>query len=390
MARWNFRRLPGALGGISLPHLLALLEPHREFFAANGLSLENRKERFDYEGLLSILVDGQSGTPTELLDAIERIADMSSLQAMDLLLDEAEGRGIEVAGDPDPTPADVAAQVFVLAPDLFAREYANVGRAATRRFVYFQATCDQLLAPLPELPELVTRLELTLDLEFLERRRGCGVRVWAYPVDGRTEFLVRRGGCCKRMPVVDGNRPSSVIVRPERYDIVVFDPTVGELAISADGDADEGTYREIFGNLLFGSGHAFRDPGKFDLSPLKTAGRKALACGDVDGIQTVALAALTWREQGEKSIRTQQGSDLFRETRGLGRSLKNASLLEATFSISYDQCALPRLVKIRPSNVAELPCSADTSFFDDWLTRRGFMRASSHHAADTSAGLARG
>lgn len=388
MSRYNFRRLPGALGEISLPHLRALLEPHREFFASKGVSLEKRKEPFDYEGLLSILVDDRSGTPTDLLDAIEMIAEMSSPAAMDLLLEEAEARGIDIAGIPDPTPADVAAQVFVLAPDLFHREYAHVGRAATRRFVYFEVADTKPVEPATPSPALLEQFEIALDLEFLERRRGCGVKVRAYPADGRTEFLVRRGGCCKRIPAFRGNQRTSVIVRPERYDLVVYDPVAREVAVSAEGDAEEGTYRHVFGSIFFGSNRALRDLQKFDLSPLKTAGRKSLACGDVDGIRNVALTELAWREQGERSIRKQQGGDLFRESRGFGRALRNASLLEATFSISYGRRPLPRLVKIRPTNVAEFPSTAGTSLFDDWLTRRGFMHTRSHHASLTATGLA--
>jgi hypothetical protein len=389
MSRHNFRRLPSVLGAISLPQLTALLAPHREFFGSKGLVLDDRKEHFDYEALLAILVDHRSGTPEELLESIEMIGEMASPESMDVLLEEAATRGLEITGFPDPTPADVAAQVLAAAPDLFAREYVNCASASSRRYFYFQASPDdpgETVAPPADLPARLTR---ALDEQLSARRRGCGARVSAYPNGDRIEYLIRRGGYCQRLPVVREGQRTSVVVRPERYDVLNYDPAAREIAISADGENEVKFYREILGRELFGNPRAFKNRERFDLSPLRTAGQKALACGDIDGIRGVALTELSWRESGDKSVRSQKGNDLFRETRGLGRSLRNATLLGATFSMALGRRAVPKNVTIRPTNVAEFPNSADTSLLDEWLTRRGFMSARSRHASGSPKGLAR-
>lgn len=374
MNRYCLRGIPRALGAISLPHLLALLEPHREFFVAKGLRLENRKELFDYEALLSILVDDRSGTPDALLDAIQMIGEMSSPEAMDRLLDEAHARDIPIEGLAEPTPADIAAQLFLSAREVLDREYVTGVSVPLRRYFYFRAAEESALAPMVPPADLPARLDRALDGAFVSRERGRLVRVAAFPSGPRVEYFIRRGGCNRRMPVVREGRASSVVVRPERHDVIVYDPAAREIAISADDGVEVALYREILGRELFGSERAFQDRGRFDLSPLRLQGRKALACGDVEGIRSVTLSELAWQERGEKSIRIQQGTDLFRETRGLGRSLKSGVLLGATFSVTYGSRPIVRRLRIRPTNVAEYPFTADTTLFDDWLTRRGFLR----------------
>ena len=63
---------------------------------------------------------------------------MATPEAMDVLLQEAENNGISLDGNPDPTAADVAVQVYLKDKELLERKHAEQYLMKPRSFEYFQ------------------------------------------------------------------------------------------------------------------------------------------------------------------------------------------------------------------------------------------------------------
>lgn len=60
-------------------------------------------------------------TPKDLMDARHYVDEMANPAGMDALTDEAERLGLELEGEPDLTPADVAVQVWLRNRDVLER-----------------------------------------------------------------------------------------------------------------------------------------------------------------------------------------------------------------------------------------------------------------------------
>ncbi len=117
MATYNLRRFaqPDGLKAITPPHLMKFLKPHFPYFRSRGVSLPppDPSSELDYDRLVAVLMSPGTDTPKGLLDALFFVHEMSTQESMDVLLEEAQSHGIALDGEPDPTAADVAVQVFL-------------------------------------------------------------------------------------------------------------------------------------------------------------------------------------------------------------------------------------------------------------------------------------
>jgi hypothetical protein len=120
---------------------------------------------------------------------------------------------------------------------------------------------------------------------FESKKRGRGVRVFAYPDDNEVRFLVRHGEPFKREETMSGADVGSVCYRPLKYDVVVYDRRVGELRINASLVGEKRFYRQQFGKHIFGDVDHFPGNAKYTLEPLREYGSRAycegnpMACG---------------------------------------------------------------------------------------------------------------
>ena len=135
----------------------------------------------DYERLVGVLMDPAPNTPEALLDALFFVNEMSTDECMDILLEEAETNGLALDGKPDPTAADVAAQVFLQDKALLERKHAEQYLTRPRSFEYFQIEVRPVPAFKQPSRESLTALEHDLDNWFEKKKRGRGSRVFVYP-----------------------------------------------------------------------------------------------------------------------------------------------------------------------------------------------------------------
>ena len=294
---------------------------------------------------------------------------------MDILLEEAETKGLSLDGKLDPTAADVAVQVFLQDRQLLERKHAEQYLTRARVFEYFQTQARPV--PAFKQPSWVTLVALELDLDnwFEKKKRGRDSRVFVYPKGDSIWFLVRHGDPFRREGSLDGDQMSSVFYRPEKHDVLVYESAVGELRMNACNKGEKETYRVEFGRHVFGNEDFFPGTGKYTLEPLRRDGAVSIVCTDVDGMDWVRLREVQFLMGGaEREIEIRKANDLFAALEGRGQSMPaRAPILRASFHVKFTDAKSPRIVTIRPSNIAQYTRDSDADVVEDWLQKRGFI-----------------
>lgn len=379
MATYNLRRFshPDGLKAIAEEHLIALLQPHAAFFNGRGVSLPppGQADGLDYEGIVQIFMTPDSDTPKELADALYFIHEMATPEGMDELLHEVERNGIHLDGNPDPTPADVAVQVWLHDRDLLERKHAEQYLTRPRSFEYFQTETSPVPAFKNPTAKTLVVLQDDLDDLFEKKKRGRGSRVFVYPKKDAIWFLVRHGEPYKREGSLEAGQSTSVFYRPEKHDVLVYESSIGELRINAASKWEKDLYRRKFGLHLFGGEDFFPGTGKYTLEPLRTDGPAALVCTDVDGMEWVKLKEIHFFWGGsENEIEIRKASDVFAAFEARGRTLPaKGRIIRASFQVKFSDSKTPRTVTIRPSNIAQYTRDDDSAVVEEWLVKRGFI-----------------
>ena len=380
MATYNLRRFAHAEGlkAIGREHLLALLKPHKSYLDRRGFTLPpSASDGIDYEQLVNVLMSPDTTTPKGLIDALYFIHEMATPESMDILLHEADSNGITLDGNPDPTPADVAVQVYLQDKDLLERKHAEQYLTRPRSYEYFQTET----APAPKFrkPSQKTLSALARDLDdwFEKKKRGRGSRVFVYPKKDVVWFLVRHGDPFKREGSLDGDQTSSVFYRPEKYDVLVYDPATGEIRMNACSKGEKEMLRQKFGRHLFNDDDFFPGTGKYTLEPLRSDGDTSIVCTDVDGMEWVRLKEVQYFWGGaEKEIEIRKANDVFAALAARGRGMPSkARIIRASFQVKFTDSKTARTVTIRPSNIAQYTRDSDAAVVEDWLSKRGFILA---------------
>ena len=389
MPSYNLRRFssPDAIKSIGREHLIALLGPHSDYLAGRGVRLPSLAEQdgLDYEGLSQALINPDYDTPRELANALYLIHETATPEVMNELLEEADERGTSLENGQDTTPADVAIQVWLKDREILERKHAESQLPKKcRRFEYFQTK----VSPVPkfEMPsqEVLEALEHDLDEWFMSRKRGNGTRVFAFAREDGVWFLVRHGDAFKRVGSMENGRPSGVFFRPEKHDVLVYDPALGELRVHTETKGEKDLYRRKFGLHLFGSEEFFPGTAKYDLEPLRRDGESALACTDVEGMEWAKLKEVHYLWHSPvKEVEVRKADNIFESLYARGRTMpSHPRIIGASFHVKFADSRKPRTVTLRPSNIAQYMRDDDSVIIEEWLSKRGFIKngAESAHA----------
>lgn len=379
---------PQSLQAINPHSLLELLQPHRAFFAGRGLRLpsEDSRPSFDYAALVKVLATPDTDTPKDLADTLYFIHEMSTAEGMDALLEHVSLEQLRCSFL-EATPADIAVRVWLYDRQILERTHAEMFASLPRRFDYFQT----YIRPVPpfDAPEAarLRPLEEALNVEFERKGRGRGTRVFAYPHEHDCVFLVRHGEPYRREGTMHGSEVSSVLYRPLRFDVVIYDLRTGTLRVHAQTKWVTSLYRGQFGKHLFGLLDYFPDIGRYSLEPLRSGESACLACADVSGIKTVALIEihLDWGGvYGE--VEVHKASNVFAAFKKRRAAMPTQpQIIRATFTLSFKGSNQKRSVTIQPPNVAHYSRDDDSPRVDAWLSKRGFIKqtvAECHEEAD--------
>ncbi|MHB1000792.1 MAG: hypothetical protein ACYC27_16240 [Armatimonadota bacterium] len=330
-------------------------------------------DNFDYSALVDVLMTPDVDMPREMIDALYYVHEMATTEGMDNLLNEAEMAGIKLDDDPDPTPIDVAIQVWFADKDIVETKHAEQFCVKLRMFEYYQAKVVKDLRYLS--PEIMQSLEQDLDNWFLSKCRGRGTRVLHYFQGDTVYFLVRHGEPCKRESVIVSGESSSVFYRPEKFDVLVYKIPTGELRINVRTKGEKMLYLEMFGEHLFGDKFIFSPKKKFNYDPLKVDGEDALVCSDIPGIEWIKLIELEFTQGGQYGIAgTWKGDDIFVKLRKFSRrNSASCRIDKVIFQVKFADSKRPRMVSIKSSNIAQFQRDGDGDLFELWLLARGFV-----------------
>ena len=135
-------------------------------------------------------------------------------------------------------------------------------------------------------------------------------------------------------------------------------------------------YRVEFGRNVFGNTDFFPGTGKYTLEPLRRDGAVSIVCTDVDGMDWVRLREVQFLRGGtEREIEIRKAKDLFAALEGRGQSMPaTAPILRASFHVKFTDAKSPRIVTIRPSNIAQYTRDSDADVVEDWFQKRGFIK----------------
>jgi hypothetical protein len=400
MATFNLRRFasPDALKNIQEENLLELLSRHASYFKKRGVELKGAKadrvaeplapyesnptraagkDGLDYEALASILMSPDDDTPQTLVDALYMIHEMATDEAMQVLLDAIRGLppADRAAFDEaaDLSPADLAIRVWLRAPELLERKHAEQVVGEKKSFEHYlsvEPPAGTFMAPTQA---KLQALEADLGPWFASKKKGNVARVFVYDKSEEIWFLVRHGDTYRREGAVKGGQSSSVFYRPEKHDVLVYNPTIGELRINAVTKGEKDIYRRMFGLHVFGREDYFPAKNqKYTLDPLR-AGPESIVFADVNGIDAITLTEVAYLWGGaQNEIEIRKAGDIFAALKERDGKIQKALIIGARFRVKFSDSKVPRSVYIRPPITAKFTRDDDGRLIEEWLKKRGF------------------
>jgi hypothetical protein len=193
--------------------------------------------------------------------------------------------------------------------------------------------------------------------------------------------MIRRADVAHRDVSVDpltGGR-QHIIFHPERFDVLIYDHSQGEMQVNAKHDADVRAYLEHVGHHLFTHSQLFLAeglPAKYTLTPILEREQACLRCDDVPELEAVWLRGLDWAHPKAIDLveRPRSKSDLFRAMNDAGRGIpRSVKLMSATFNVVFKTGREGQLRIVLPNN-AVYSRESDSEVILRWLGLRGFLQ----------------
>jgi hypothetical protein len=367
---------PEVLRKITPRFLVQFLRPYSAFLADRGIELRDggRSDPIDYERFVEVITSPDQGVPDDLVHGLYFTHELATEVWADRLREEAAEHGFKIVGQ-DLSPADVAVQVWLKAPAILERLHAEQLLPRLRTYRYFQARTARWPSAKTPAPKVLRAIQERLTLWFEAHDRGKGCRIRASLGQGEVWFLIWHGQTLHRQGIVKGDKSSSVVYRPEKYDIVVYNAKVGELRLKTCWDKELSEYREAFGLHLFGDPDYFPGESKYTLDPLIKVRTKALAC-DGELIKKVALSELRflWGEGSDQAVEIHQAEDVFAALKARGYEWPESPRLTlAKFKVWFGKLKHARTVTLRPPNVTSYTRDSDSLPVEEWLDEQGFI-----------------
>lgn len=376
--RLRYFTSPATLRSIEPARLLQLLGKFRAFFESVGQPLPppESPEEIDYQELAGIFVSPNESMPSELLDVLFLVDEMSDPNDMDNLLKAAAKDRVSLDGGDEQSVADIAVQIWLKKPDVLELQHALKQYKRPKSFEYFQGsrTVRDEFAP-PSQDQMET-LHRELDDWFASKRRGRGAKILVTKDEREIRFLIRHGRPFAREASLKDTEVESVCYRPATYDVVIYDRRLHELRINADLVGEKKLYCKLIGTYFFSNPDCFPGMNKYDLEQLRNMDSGSLQCFDVEGIESVKLVDIQFQRGGPHGLTfTVKAGNLLETSQIFDNPLAvDADIIKAVFSVKFDDSKSTRSVTIRSGNKAQYARDADASLIEQWLELRGFVQ----------------
>ena len=381
MARLRFKNFSDLafIQGIDKPQYLGpLLEPHREYFARQGVDVTNLKngDGTDRE-LLRVFTQPGEDMPAELLDTLYVLDDLADESGHDRMQHEAERQGIKLDGS-DLSPGEFAIMVQSGHPGLVQMCHEQTFYRKIKNYQEYQAKGSRRLELASVLKKL-RQLESLLGPWFESKDRSRACEIYAYEEDGEIRFVVTHGRILRTEGSFDRRlRRSRVAYRPQKHDSVIYDNRLYVLRVNAQTQAEKDLYRDAFGRVLFDDAGHFPGGDLYTLAPLK---RGADALRLVPGVESVRLSEVWIQiDNDQRFAQTSKAFNLLESIAKYGTpNLAEGRLLRASLLLKYSSGGRARKLELRPPNVA---------IYDrdrDGVPTEAFMRANGYIKIGTSS-----
>lgn len=363
-----------SLKRINPANLIALLLPHQEYLAGRGVQIPPADgSDIDYEALVEILVNTDGAMPRELMDSLYFVHEMATQEAMLDLMEAAPAALFAFPAGVEPTPADVAVQVWLKDRDLLERKHSEQFLIRPKSFASYQGAKGSVETLPPITDEIRIRLQEALDDWFDEHKRGRGCRVFAHVRGNEIWFLVRHGEPFRREGAIEDGKSSSVYYRPEKFDVVIYGAELDGLSVNALTKAEKQLYREAFGEHVFGDANYFGFGGRYSLDPLRERGEDVLDCSSVPGIQWIRLKEVEIFQKNRVTV-SYSAPDLFSALRHqLAEILSSGFITKASFAVKFVDSKVPRSVSIWQPSRASYMRDEDRLLVEAWMQEQGFL-----------------
>ena len=390
MGAFNPKRFtdPDRLRSLDPRRLRAFLAPWRDYLANRGFEFPEASEEVDYAALANVLLTPDHSTPRGMVDSLYYVHETASAEDMDELIAAARRQGVPLDDDPAATPADLAIDVWLAAPDLLQSRHSEAVARKQQNFEYF-APHQAGRRPFPEIDEaLRLQIEAELDNWFEGHRRGRGCRIFVFRHTPLVWILVRHGLPMRREAGhQDDGRATTEFYRPQQHDVLFYDERNGEIGVHANTKGERKLYLKTFGKFVFGDEDHFPPAAKFTLDPLAEDGADALNVEDIDGISAVRLVECRRYWGGAfKEVEVRRAENLFAALAARGApGLSGGRLVGATFKVKFEGSEKERSVTVRPPGIARYERNEDSELVERWLRNRGFILAAQGADDDEAA-----
>ena len=372
----------GLLRKMDFPLLLQLLEPYRLYFEEHSEFLwSTEPDQFRFDVLAEMMLNLDMTIPKELLESLYYIETLADNEYFDALLAASQKQGF-MQEDDDPAVEDLALWLRLECPEaveqLHADIYRNTSKQRAKRFEsYFPS--NGVIKPILK-PDKDTLAQMQADLNDWSRnhRRGIGMRIFVTYDENAVWFMIRHGQPMKRENTVEADGADGMVFyRPEKFDILIYYPESGELAIGVRTKSARVAYSRIIGKYMFDDPYYFNVEGclKYTLDPIFESGAASLSCRDIPEIQQVSLRELRI-DFPDKRLCSEvlKGNDVMSELIDERRENirdRHGFPVRAKFQVVYTD-GRERMVTIEPPNIALYDHETDHEAIQLWLAERGF------------------
>jgi hypothetical protein len=332
-----------------------------------------------YFEAVSRVATAPDGLPDNLIEAVYAIEGMANEAGQERLERAVAQAQLGLTFTDQSTHADIAVQVWMADPGLFAKKFNEQRLARLSSFEYYGSKRRETFEP--PTPEIIERITDDMDTWFREHNRGNQTtHIEMYEINGEYWFLIRHGDTFARMPTATGNREVRVLhFRPTKDDVVVYSPERDEIRIHAATMGERDQYNIVFGLRLFANDLYFSERKAYSLEPLRIDGPDALDTDGVPGISRVVLREIemAW-DNGHNETVIRKADDIF--AAGMdhdadGRAIpEGPRLVRAAFDFYFGD-SKPRKVQIRVPNVLKLGRHCDAALVHQWISAGGFRAA---------------
>ena len=326
-----------------------------------------------YAGALAMLTLAPDRLPLELNEALHAIDDMATAEARARLLDAVQTTRLRLDLRQDSSDLDLAIQLWLRAPALFARKHAELQTSRFCNLQYFEAVRPVNRSGRFAVPDDKTLAVMTADIDAWYARRHKGIEttsIEVYPFEDAVLFLIRHGDTYVRAMTAERRQRQVIHYRPEKDDLVVYVPALDELRVTAQKRGEQRLYRECFGYHLFQDLRYFSPELTFTLAPLLSEGEHVLDVHGLKGVHRITLTEIhVDLDSSGREVNVLKSDDLFARAAKTGQELfpDGCTVTRAVFAFHLVPGEKPYAVHVCPPNKLKVAHGCDVDVVHRWL-----------------------